>query len=828
MLKLNHSSNEELGSITIKQHHWNKQEPINKKNGSENDSLTRIENLFQEIDAQPADPDSIHTVGNNNFYFEEKQSIEKPINDAALDQDQREIDPEVKFTPSSSSKTGVCPQSTLEKFSQIASYQNNSSEGHNQKLTSGGSQQRNAGINWESLIQNKPVILPSQDDRPTILSYGRQMPKNKLNATADTALLMEFLDENERVWSQDELVLVEQVADQLTLALDNAQLFQETQNALAETELLYQASADLNISQSYEDILEVLRKHTFLGNSDRLVSILLFDQVWSDVEPATWMIPLAHWTCLPPESFQTRYLLEKFPAYRLLSAHTVGLFEDIENDERLDSNVRRLFQRNFQSESATFIPLNVAGKWIGVILGAFSQPQKFDQNAVRKLMALSSQAAISIQNIHLLTESQRRANQLQTAAEIARDASSTLALDDLFIRLVNLVCERFGYYHASIFLIDKDHEYAYVRESTGKAGEELKQKGHKLAIGSKSIIGQATLTGRPVVFNDLSSREAKETHYANPLLPLTKSELGIPLKVGSQVIGALNVQSKQPDAFSADDIAILQTLADQIAIAVDNTQAYQMAQQAMEETRKADRLKSQFLANMSHELRTPLNSIIGFSRVILKGIDGPINTLQQQDLTSIYNSGQHLLGLINDILDLSKIEAGKMELAFEENINLGEIINGVMSTTVGLVKDKPITLHHSIDPEIPLLRIDPVKIRQVLLNLLSNAAKFTESGSISLEAKLIQKNSGEKDVMVSVIDTGVGISEADQSKLFQAFSQVDGSLTRKTGGSGLGLSICQHLIQMHHGKIGLSSEVGKGSTFFFSIPIEHKLNLDDE
>lgn len=675
-------------------------------------------------------------------------------------------------------------------------------------------------LSWESLLQGKPKTDTSNEGKPSVLAYGHRMSKNILDQGKETALLMEFLDEkSDRVWTGEEVQLVEHVADQLTLALENARLFQETQNALTETESLYQASADLNACLDYQDILAALRQHTFLGLADRLVSISIFDQPWTDQLTPTWITPLAHWTCLPEENFQPRYMVEKFPAASYLSPTQAALFDDLEHDPRLDHNAKKLFQKNFQSESAIFIPLNIGGKWIGFILGSFSQPQVFIESQVRRLMALSKQASVAIQNLRLLAESQRRANQLQTAAEIARDTSSTLALDDLFSRFVNLLCERFGYYHASIFLIDEAKEYAVVRESTGKAGEALKQKGHKLAIGSRSIIGQATLTGYPVVLNDLSTREARETHYANPLLPHTKAELGIPLKIGDRVIGALNVQSKQPNAFSEDDVSILQTLADQIAVAIDNAQAYQMVQQAMEESRKADQLKSQFLANMSHELRTPLNSIIGFSRVILKGIDGPINTLQQQDLTAIYNSGQHLLGLINDVLDLSKIEAGKMELSFEDGVNINEIINGVMSTATGLVKDKPISLYHTVDPEIPALRIDPIKIRQVLLNLISNAAKFTDDGSISVEVKVEQSLSGDKEVKVCVMDTGVGISKEDQSKLFQPFSQVDGSLTRKTGGSGLGLSICQHLIKMHQGRIGLDSEPGKGSTFYFYLPI---------
>lgn len=806
-----------------------------RQDGPAKDSISRIENLFSGINALPVEPDNftvsteqvnnIEPVRKQDEEFHKKTSPENNLSisiekfDSSMVENHTVSQPEINFAQIPASNKTTYPIVTIQ------------SEGNNQttpKLSWQSVEVANNSLSWESLMQGKPIISNSDNGQPATLAFGLPMPKSSTKHGSNSALLMEFIDENrEQAWSEDELILVEQVADQLTLALDNARLFQETQNALSETEHLYQASADLNASQTYQEILAVLRRHTILGKADRLVSISLFDQPWLNELSPTWLTPLAHWTCLPAQNFQTRYLLEKFPAYQLLTPDSAGLFENIECDERLDPNVKKLFQKNFESESAVLIPLNVAGQWIGFILGSFSSPQKFEENLIRQLMALSRQAAVSIQNIRLLAESQRRANQLQTAAEIARDVSSTLALDDLFARFVNLLCERFSYYHASIFLIDDAQEYATIRESTGRAGEALKQKGHRLAIGSKSIIGQATLTGNAVVFNDLSTQEAKETHYANPLLPHTKSELGIPLKVGDRVIGALNVQSKLPDAFSNDDIAILQTLADQIAIAVDNANAYQLVQQSVEETRKADRLKSQFLANMSHELRTPLNSIIGFSRVILKGIDGPINTLQQQDLTAIYNSGQHLLGLINDVLDLSKIEAGKMELAFEDGVNLSEIVKGVMSTTVGLVKDKPITLNHTIDSSLPLLRVDPIKIRQVLLNLLSNAAKFTESGSINLEVEVIHSSSGNSEVKVSVTDTGVGIAAGDQSKLFQAFSQVDGSLTRKTGGSGLGLSICQHLIQMHNGRIGMTSEVGKGSTFYFYLPIDQYLTPDE-
>ncbi len=408
----------------------------------------------------------------------------------------------------------------------------------------------------------------------------------------------------------------------------------------------------------------------------------------------------------------------------------------------------------------------------------------------------------------------RRNEYLSATAEIGQLVTSTLDMPTLFSRTVNLVRERFGFYHAGIFVTEETGFRAILRSATGEAGAEMLRQKHNLQVGSKSIVGEVTGSGRAVVVNDTA---ASEKHKFNPLLPETRAEAAIPLRVGARTIGALDIQSTTPNAFSEDDIAVLQTLADQVAIAIDNARSYELSMQAVKEMREADRLKSQFLANMSHELRTPLNSIIGFSRVILKGIDGPTTDLQQQDLLAIHNSGQHLLGLINDILDLSRIEAGKMELTFDE-VNLSELIASVMSTVTGLVKDKTIALHRNLPADLPSVRADAMRIRQVLLNLLSNAAKFTDDGSITVEASVIDNPKGHPEITVNVIDTGPGISQEDQKKLFQPFSQVDASPTRKSGGSGLGLSISNHLVQMHGGRMGVESEPGKGSTFYFTLP----------
>ena len=626
-----------------------------------------------------------------------------------------------------------------------------------------------------------------------------------------------LFDKEAKTSNQEAVRLVQAVGRQVGVALENAGLFEQTQQALNTTAALYEASADLNAAQSYQEILIALQKHTIFGTADQLLNLSLFDRPWTEETPPNWVTPIARRSPLPSSIAKSRYPLQAFAgSLHLLSPEHPTIIEDILEDKRLDESVRHLYGQEFQGQSALFVPLVVGGQWIGFLNAVYGVPRKFAEQEIRRLMALANQAAIAVQNLRSLEESRRIAGQLQTAAEIARDTISTLTLDTVLRRAVQLLCDRFQYYHASIFLADPTREYMVVQEATGEAGEEMKRTGHKIAIGSQSVIGQVGLQGEPLVINDVKK---DATHQPNPLLPDTQSELGIPLKVGDRIIGALDVQATRVDAFSPEEIPVLQILADQIAVAVDNARSYELEQKAVAEMRELDKLKSQFLANMSHELRTPLNSIIGFSRVILKGIDGPINDLQEQDLNAIYNSGQHLLGLINDVLDLSKIEAGKMELTFEDDVNLPDMINSVLSTASGLIKDKPVELHKQIASDIPPVRADPIKIRQVLLNLLSNAAKFTEQGSITVQADLKEETQGRQEVLISVIDTGPGINQEDQGKLFQPFSQVDGSLTRKSGGTGLGLSICRHLIEMHGGQIGLESTPGEGARFYFSIPV---------
>mgnify|MGYP005838512055 CR=1 FL=1 len=658
---------------------------------------------------------------------------------------------------------------------------------------------------------------------------GYPQPENQL--TQSTAIAIPLIWQSTKIgillalrtssnpfYSPNERHLADLLAAQAAAAIQNASLFVQTQKALEETEILYRASAELNASDTFSDILRILRKYTVLGEQSLEVSINLFDRPWIGSDIPDWYDEVAVWSLSKYVSDEpNRFAMSTLPsAAQLLTPSAPTIIEDVTRDIRLGAVARESYLNRFNAPCLLFAPLVTAGRWIGFITCAYKQPIQFTEPGVRRLTSLTGQAAFAIQNLRLLEETRRRADELLTAAEIARDTTGTLSLDILLSRSVDLIRERFRYYHATIYLLDDENIYAYALASTRMNLRELTNAPQRIKVGSNSIIGYVTQVGEPLLVNDISQ---DPLHTPNQLLPDSCAELGIPLKIGDRVIGALDVQSTKINAFSENDVTVLQILADQIAIAVGNARAYELSVHAMEEMRKADQLKSQFLANMSHELRTPLNSIIGFSRVILKGIDGPINEVQEQDLKAIYNSGQHLLNLINDILDLSKIEAGKMELVFEDGINIADLIESVMATTKGLVKDKPIEIIIQIQPDLPSIRADPLKIRQVLLNLISNAAKFTEQGSITLKAEYILNDHQQPQIKVSVTDTGAGIAKEDQKKLFLPFSQVDASPSRKTGGSGLGLSICRHLIEMHNGSIGVESEIGKGSTFYFFLPV---------
>jgi signal transduction histidine kinase len=265
--------------------------------------------------------------------------------------------------------------------------------------------------------------------------------------------------------------------------------------------------------------------------------------------------------------------------------------------------------------------------------------------------------------------------------------------------------------------------------------------------------------------------------------------------------------------FSDRQIALLETFADQAVIAIENVRLFQEIQEKNEQLETAMRYKSQFLANMSHELRTPLNGILGLTEMILDKIYGEVPEKIRSALDDVQASGRHLLGLINDVLDLSKIEAGRATLSLQE-YSMREVVQAVFTAMQPLAAAKNLALKVTVSPDLPPGKGDQRRIAQVLMNLVGNAIKFAESGEIRVELK-----ASNDSFIVSVSDTGPGIAPADQERIFAEFQQVDGSSSRAKGGTGLGLAIAKRIIEMHGGRIWVESKIGVGSTFTFLLPV---------
>ncbi len=419
-------------------------------------------------------------------------------------------------------------------------------------------------------------------------------------------------------------------------------------------------------------------------------------------------------------------------------------------------------------------------------------------------------------------ESAWRSTQLEIAGQVARDAISVLDPKELLEQVTILISEAFGFYHAGIFLLDERGEWAVLEAASSADGRRMLARGHRLRVGQEGIVGYVTAQNKARIALDV---DVDSLHFQNPDLPNTRSEMALPLQVHSKVLGALDVQSVIRNAFSNQDVAVLQTMADQIAIAIHNARLFEQTEQAKEAAETANRAKSAFLANMSHELRSPLNAILGFTQLMHRDLTFPSS--QQKNLRIIHQSGEHLLELINDVLEMSKIEAGQATFT-ETDFDLYQLLATLESMFDARVRSKGVQLFFERALDVPqYIHTDERKLRQVLINLLNNAAKFTEQGSITLRVKqvgnggLVKASKGRAHsckLAFEIEDTGMGIAPEEMDRLFEAFTQTT-SGQEALEGTGLGLPLSQRFVQLLGGDIAVSSKVGAGSLFRFDFQV---------
>jgi signal transduction histidine kinase len=369
--------------------------------------------------------------------------------------------------------------------------------------------------------------------------------------------------------------------------------------------------------------------------------------------------------------------------------------------------------------------------------------------------------------------------------------------------------------HAEIFIRNGDRlRLGWVQGSMGTEAETW-------PITRGLVMGRAVLNRELIQVHDL--RAASEEYpegYQSSLLVGHRTIIAVPLMRKGEAVGVLTLRRSEVKPFTDKQITLLRTFADQAVIAIENTRLFDEIQDKSRQLQEASQHKSQFLANMSHELRTPLNAILGYTELMADGAYGEPSGKMLEVLKRLEANGRHLLGLINDVLDLSKIEAGQLLLELSD-YSIQDIAQIVRSTLEPLAADKKLAFKVDMAPGLPPGRGDGRRLTQVLINLVGNAIKFTDAGEVAIKA---EANNGS--FHVSVRDTGPGISATDQAKLFQEFQQADNTITRKKGGTGLGLAISKRIIEMHGGRIWIESRPGQGSTFAFSLPVVVERQLE--
>jgi signal transduction histidine kinase len=686
---------------------------------------------------------------------------------------------------------------------------------------------RRTTINGRAVLDRKTIhladILPLLDTefpdaRPNVVPGGhRAVLSVPLLREGDAYGSIIVFRRSPGLFSPDQVALLETFARQAAIAIENVRLFNDTKEALerqtATSEILHVISrSPTDVQPVFETIADAALNlckaanaivFTFDGELIRLAAIASNAPEGADAMRKVFPRPPSRETA----------------AARAVLTRSLVVIPDVMEDPE--------FRIGFTAATTGFrsivaVPLMREGNPIGVIGVGRSEPGPFPGKQIELLKTFADQAVIAIENVRLFKELDARTGELtrsvqelKALGEVGQAVSSTLDLETVLATIVSRAAELAGMDGGSIWEYDETREEFHLHATCRLPNALVEALQAAPVRKGEGALGRLAMTGEPAEISDIAEERTYQSRLREILIGSGyRSVLAVPLLREDDLLGALAVYRSSPGAFALEIIELLKTFATQSALAIQNARLFREIEQKSRELEAASRHKSEFLANMSHELRTPLNAIIGFSEVLSERMFGEINEKQAEYVGDILQSGQHLLSLINDILDLSKIEAGRMELELSD-FDLPSTIE----QTVMLVRERAvrrgITLGRTIDERLRSIRADERKVKQVLLNLLSNALKFTpEGGKIDVRAAV---NDGVAEI--SVTDTGIGISSEDQEAVFEEFRQV-GTASKKVEGTGLGLAISRKFIELHGGKIWVTSQVGTGSTFAFTLPLQ--------